>query len=581
MNPVYRHTFTDIFPNQDSNLSELLKVIPLDELKGLCIHLLALEYSGNTKYDVLDIMISDKNKDLREHLRERINQSEKLKRTQFPEINFTILDSVSLLRLLEQAYALGDYEVRKTNSYELDIFKAVLLMNEMENQKTDLVGSTIPITYTATPKINSLILTWALGQQELSNFHRKYWLTQSMIVQMIKFFILFEFIQDKFPELLSEFLKKFDAETPTHYFARYLGIIHFIFSPTIEDGTININVPVNKDYEANCNFIENFTLTDYDADIIDEEKKDFDVFRKKPLRKIETGKYQIIHPYFAIQKIFNSIYFELRELYVGLNIAVASPSNSRNKFRSSYTFEFSEKYLVYRTLEKVLSNSVDISLSGEFLSKKFNLQGEPDYYARSGNTIFLFESKDNLLSSTIKSSFNFEIISEQLDKILNRKEGLTQIISNIERVLLKKNPFDSCYDINTVQIYPILITHKSDFDVNGMNNHLQGLFKLKLDELKKNNFNVDRVAPLTIVNIDTLILHEFILSEKDMFYNMLRNYHNSVRSASQNLNWETSQNYAESFMFYLNNQGRIIEKSELSYNYLRKKLLNPLGDKLG
>ena len=43
------------------------------------------------------------------------------------------------------------------------------------------------------------------------------------------------------------------------------------------------------------------------------------------------------------------------------------------------------------------------------LQRKNELDGEPDYYVRHNNTIFLFENKDVLIAKAVKSSANIEV----------------------------------------------------------------------------------------------------------------------------------------------------------------------------
>lgn len=66
--------------------------------------------------------------------------------------------------------------------------------------------------------------------------------------------------------------------------------------------------------------------------------------------------------------------------------------------------------------------------------------------------------------------------------------------------------YDSAFNAGQIAIYPMIVTHDPMFDTPGLNKVLQSLFEQELAILQSEGIDRSRVRPLTIMNIDCLIL---------------------------------------------------------------------------
>jgi hypothetical protein len=152
--------------------------------------------------------------------------------------------------------------------------------------------------------------------------------------------------------------------------------------------------------------------------------------------------------------------------------------------------------------------------------KNEKIDGEPDYYVRNGNKIFLFENKDVLLNAKIKTSSDLEKILDELkrkfliDSKKIKKKAILQLTNNIVRILKKELP-DKNYKKQNVTIYPILVVHERLFSSEGINFFLNRWFQNELKMLQ-NVLITGKIKPLTIVNIDTFVNYHEIF-EKNIF----------------------------------------------------------------
>lgn len=560
---VYRLQYSDIFSDEPSNIDEIISGLDFNELSEFIVNILAFEYNNFDNITLLSFLLVDV--EYRDKIMQRIEEIKYSKNIEEIEI----LDSTTLLRLFEYISSIKTKLDSITREVvPIDIIKIILFFNEKENTKTNLISSTIPSKYQGKSRINSLLLTTSIATQELSNFSKRYWLNQSIIVQCIKFTILFKFLFLKYPYLYQEFLNKYDFKSSREYLHRYLAIIEMVVSVYNKPGGMNINVSNDSFFEENCRFIDNFAYEEYIANISVEDKKDFDYFKSNPIRKISNGNYQIIHPYFVVQKIHTSIYFDLKSIYISLNPNI-DPSLAADNFRRIYTYEYIEQNLTYSLLNNIFNNEPNIRFEGEAIKE----DGAPDYYVRINNSVILFECKENLIPTKIKSSYDFNILENYFNKIFNGKAGIVQLVNNIKKVLLKKNIFDNEYEVSNLKIYPILITHRSDFDTFGINNHINYMFEKWISNLKIEGFNIDLIKPITIILSDVLVLHECIfVKNNEMILNLIDEYHDLVKQSEMPISFDDIQNYSQSFSLFLNNHPFIISQSGLCQHYLKNKI---------
>ncbi|MFN8342915.1 MAG: hypothetical protein U0V64_14735 [Cyclobacteriaceae bacterium] len=95
----------------------------------------------------------------------------------------------------------------------------------------------------------------------------------------------------------------------------------------------------------------------------------------------------------------------------------------------------------------------------------------------------------------------------------NKPRAIAQLIRNIKNILNKSFPVDQNYKSKDVYIYPLVILHDHQYDVIGLNNIVNDWFLQEVAGLKSEGFPTERIQPLVIINIDTLIFHQDILRD--------------------------------------------------------------------
>lgn len=146
------------------------------------------------------------------------------------------------------------------------------------------------------------------------------------------------------------------------------------------------------------------------------------------------------------------------------------------------------------------------------------ISGEPDYYIRNGNDIFLFECKDPLFRKEDKVECNYENVKSSIEEKLVHKEkgqpsAIEQLCNNIELILNNNFPIDLGIRSEKVRIYPILVVGDSTFTNVGMNFILNDYFKVTISSREIGHKNIH---PLILVSIDSLILYQSDFEEKNL-----------------------------------------------------------------
>lgn len=286
-----------------------------------------------------------------------------------------------------------------------------------------------------------------------------------------------------------------------------------------KEGILKINLRNDENYSINQSFLDKLILPE-SGEITDVE---FRKIRSTPMVKVEGEEYLIIYDLFMFEKVFKGLYFVLNSLNSRLPL-----EHRISNFRSYYGDHFSEKTLLYGTLERVFKDRY-IKYSGEQILQK-GIDAEPDYYIRNGNKILLIESKDFLIKAEVKNSANYQLIEKEITKKLYKdggnKKAVLQLINNIHRLLNKELEFDTNYKEKNIRIYPIIVVHDVQCVVPGINTLINGWFDEELIKLKERGIIVKNVRPITLVSIDALIFNEDILVNKKLdLFQVIDEYH--------------------------------------------------------
>ena len=90
----------------------------------------------------------------------------------------------------------------------------------------------------------------------------------------------------------------------------------------------------------------------------------------------------------------------------------------------------------------------------------------------------------------------------------------------------KEFSFDEKYDINNINIYPILLTHEMEYDTPGLNVIVNEWFQAEMKELKDENphLQINRCNPVVIINIESLIFRMDYLSQIVQLHIILKQF---------------------------------------------------------
>lgn len=237
---------------------------------------------------------------------------------------------------------------------------------------------------------------------------------------------------------------------------------------------------------------------------------DFRQFRSKPLIHLGDNKYIIYSFPLLCERVYNSMFFELKEV---------SEMNF-GQFVNFYNTDFVERYLFQRTMFKGL-NHRDIkyfpckSLVYGFEKIKED-KDQPDFYIREGSNIFLFECKAIKLNGSLKDDANMDLFfhnlsnklfqsGENLDSSRHKKKktetvGVTQLVKEIEMIEDDIFRWDDTIP-DSVEYYPVLVLEDPKLSQMGMTGVVNDWFY----PLKINRFSYQSVNPIIVMSIYSLM----------------------------------------------------------------------------
>ncbi|GJM16888.1 MAG: hypothetical protein DHS20C13_22150 [Thermodesulfobacteriota bacterium] len=457
-----------------------------------------------------------------------------------------------LTHFFDEATSISDEDL------EINLLKAYSLLN-VEQKKNEEDGyKYLPPESDAEERFIALIVTMGFHDSDLMNYK----IADVLIPQIVKSIEFFKYLERR-KELnphLEYFLEMFDCDSWQTWLKNYLAVV--LPNVASEPKSFYDIVVVHDDnYERNCAFWDTLILSDEDS----HSMKDFITLRSQPLIKIGEGHYRVIFTLFLVEKIFKSIQF-----LFSLKINREIPKQFQLKdFRADHCDLFSEQTLLYRVIEKSFP-SYWVQKSGEDF-RAFGYEGEPDYYVRCTSKIFLFESKDVVLKGDEKQSRNWDILNkalcEKFYKITKSNgkieaKAVLQIIENIKRLFERYySKCDGYYNPELIVIYPILITHDRQFDAMGVQRLVNSWFMKELENIK-DKVDIDRIKPLTLINIDTFLTHQEFLTAREQVkiediideYHAMINFDKSSCRDYEELTQKTMDSYMSFSHFF---EGRI------------------------
>jgi hypothetical protein len=424
-----------------------------------------------------------------------------------------------MVNWLQENPQYGNTPVNLGSSDMLAFFEVVMLFNQKVINDFRH-GRNVADQWVDELKEHRRILAEGFPQNDFQNVNY----LQLLITQCYKLIELLEFINDNqdYTPLLNHMLEHYKCKSKEDY----MNKLYHTFKAPLSNNTpewTNINVPKNAKFEDSCNFLEKLAIDSDDS--IGSDQDDYIALRNKPLFKREKGNYRVIYDALLLKKVYNGTFFFFS----------TSAKNNEGLFRGDFLGrvrrEFSESRLLYGVMDNIYRKQQGLTLITGDQFQKIKMKAEPDYYLRDNNNVLLFESKDFFVKGSAKLSYDFRILEPEFKK--NRfDKAVKQLAGNIVRTLEMALKLDKDYDPVQIKIYPIVLVHDSLYSSPGLNYWINRWLNTELLELLKASPSLifDNVMPLTILEIDTLILYEKQFQEGvfDLF-NLLTDYHAQVQ----------------------------------------------------
>lgn len=433
-----------------------------------------------------------------------------------------IINTYSSLKLFEIFFKkAAEQETQSPDEFEVNLFKAYLVLNsEYTARQQKAFDSTKDLNRDLAIPMMMFCMNYPVWDKQ------HYDITEIWITQIIKSIHLFQFLEEnkKMEVLFREFLAYFEVSSWQDYLK---SLIPLTLSNVFNDKEGHTDFAVTKDLNFNksCAFIDKLIIDDHD----ELNENDFISLRLKPFYKIDEGVYRIIFNLFVVEKIFKGMYFLLKEVNERLR------TGQIKELRSIYGDYFSERILFYKTIELIYPVKC-IKFSGQQLVE-MGILGGPDYYVRKHKDILIFESKDFLIPSGAKESFDFTRYEEEFEKKLYFEEkngiekfkGVMQLITFIKKLLKNEFPADVNYNYREVSIFPILIVHDHQYNTPGFNSLINYWFQAELELIEEEGFYTKRIKPLVVVDIDSLIYHQVGLLEDITLNEVIEKYAEHIK----------------------------------------------------
>ena len=298
----------------------------------------------------------------------------------------------------------------------------------------------------------------------------------------------------------------------------YVLLLFNIYSYSIK------NYILPKGNEQEQQFLSQFVIDENDVvlkTIWDVGHKGVNYLRDHFLFGMPSGDYLLLDANLLIDKLYQGLKFDFFNTIQanGLLNARGKPYKDLPEFNSTLGTVFSERHLLYELLKKTYHGGNAVHFTGEEL-KAAGITGEPDYYLRIDNTLFLIEYKDLLFPDALRYSDNVKDIKDGIiDRLClddgKKRKGGGQLLYTIDRILnhgLMDNLDEGVKGVST--IFPLLVTTDRAFSAMGVNNVVIEAFDRLL---KQYDFNMPVMIYVpVIINLDSLILLSYRLHKSKL-----------------------------------------------------------------
>lgn len=337
--------------------------------------------------------------------------------------------------------------------------------------------------------------------------------------QLTKGITLFTFLfrsKDKrIKALRGRFLAHFHIGNWVEYIIPHIMSIHYLHE---KSGWLMIKG--DSKYGRKARRVIEKSCIEKDAIIPETDNPDFMVFRGKPYIRMKKHHYAITNLTFVVEHIYNSVYFELR------NLRKDAGFMNDDEFRQFYTTEFSQKFMFEGYVKQCMPSDTQKAVSGsecDAMLEKAKEEGlntdgivPPDYYLKTPEGCIVFESKDSLTNAKVKESRNAEKLFKDIKKKFfendkGKHKGITQLLDSVEAIQKGTFFFD---DVKAdAYIYPVLVVDNPVYTMRGMHTVLEYMMR---DECSKRGLRSEKVKLLILMDVATLKLYADYFNKNGM-----------------------------------------------------------------
>lgn len=281
------------------------------------------------------------------------------------------------------------------------------------------------------------------------------------LIELIKsklFLIDFASNDQRFSSYIDAYIRGKHCESASKYILMLFSLSSELICNKNKTNIIKIDL---SDSVTMCSFLDNFCINV--PDNIDEVN-----IQEKPLYKVDHNTYCFLYIKFFVDKFFHSLLFDLAKELEKQGLLNTKKTPAYVQIKQLVGQKFTEQYLFYKVIDRILANKRYEKKTGEDMSKISD--GLPDFYANKGQRVFLFEFKDIQLNRKVVTSGDYDTIikaveNEFVENEKGRPKGITQLANDIDKHLFDIVGKERVSE--KLQVYPILVYSDSSFDIEG------------------------------------------------------------------------------------------------------------------
>lgn len=423
---------------------------------------------------------------------------------------YVLIDRYALLSLIDKLLCCYNDEARKLNmdDYSNLLLSYLICCDDRIEFEKQLPNNDMPVD-----EFVKLFLPKELKYNNIEadrDYRLQLILCYSLLIEFPK-------VNNKFHEYVNAFCEGINLTNPKEYL-NHLFMFNFDLMGAKQGSCV---MEIKESDRRSINFIEHFALDAHNY----KHTEDFHEFRECPVLKTGTHRYVFLFTKLFLDKAFTGLLFDMANV-LG-NQGVLYSKNAYADLKGFLGENFSEKFLFYTIMQRCFGRKY-LMFTGTELNPQIG-DGEPDYYMRRGNRVFVIECKDTLLANKYKLSGDYdEIVKGIEEKYVSNEnakpKGITQLANVIENKLSQiLNDVDRDSPQGVKYVFPILVYFDDSFDPEGVNWYLNNRFKEIVSNMTVSPDYV--VKDFVMINIELLMMLENLFADDKLkLANLINSY---------------------------------------------------------